>query len=70
MSIMDDTTTFDDKTLPAENFFANSGPINDPDDLVNLESRPPTETNHYAVLNISKFVKLPSAALLLPLPTL
>lgn len=57
--------------MPAENFFANSEPINDPDDLLaNLESRPPTETNHYAVLNISKSVKLPSALLLRPLPTL
>ncbi|KAF8935279.1 hypothetical protein BGZ47_009996 [Haplosporangium gracile] len=55
MSIMDDIT-FEDKTMPAENFFANSGLINDPDDpLTNVESRPPTETNHYAVLNVSKF---------------
>lgn len=57
MSIMDDTT-FEDKTMPAENYFTtNGGPINDPDDLLAiLESRPLTETNHYAVLNVSKFV--------------
>ncbi|KAG0272941.1 hypothetical protein BGZ95_011273 [Linnemannia exigua] len=60
MSIMDDTTTFEDKTMPAENFFENSNnPINDPDDLLaNLENRPPTETNHYAVLNVSKFASV------------
>ena len=59
MSIIDDH--FEDKTMPAETFFGNGGPIGDPDDpLLNLESRPPTETNHYAVLNVSKFVKQPS----------
>lgn len=59
MSIMDDTT-FEDKTMPTENHFTTSGgPINDPDDLlINLESRPPTETNHYAVLNVSKFASM------------
>ncbi|KAG0216328.1 hypothetical protein BGX33_000213 [Mortierella sp. NVP41] len=59
MSIMDDTT-FEDKTMPAEDLFGNSTTTRvDPDDLVaNLESRPPTETNHYAVLNVSKFASI------------
>lgn len=71
MSIMDDTT-FEDKTMPAENHFTTSGgPINDPDDLLtNLESRPPTETNHYAVLNVSKFVRHSISFVVFMVPTL
>ncbi|KAF9919751.1 hypothetical protein FBU30_010595, partial [Linnemannia zychae] len=54
MSIMDDS--FEDKTMPPEDLFASKSPVIDSDDLLaNLESRPPTETNHYAILNVSKF---------------